>query len=139
MAADLTKGIRLSSCLSRHGNWLLISSQHAGRDGPPQGTAGPHHFFGPRAKKIVTPTAAMRSRASARSLDPLRPACPLDVVQAKETTMFTKTFTLDRHIEELRAELHGSADIDEACFIKADLEAMLMMKDSLTSEAEAEG
>ena len=53
--------------------------------------------------------------------------------------MFTKTFTLDRHIEELRAELHGSADIDEARFIKADLEAMLMMKDSLTSEAEAEG
>jgi len=53
--------------------------------------------------------------------------------------MFTKTFTLDRHIEELRAELHGSADIDEACCIKAELEAMLMIKNSLTSEAEAEG
>ncbi len=52
--------------------------------------------------------------------------------------MFTKTFTLDRHIEELRAELRGSADIDEAGCIKAELEAMLMMRDSLTSEAEAE-
>ena len=53
--------------------------------------------------------------------------------------MFTKTFTLDRHIEELRAELRGSADIDEAGCIKAELEAMLMIKNSLNSEAEADG
>ena len=28
--------------------------------------------------------------------------------------MFTKTFTIERHIEELRAELHGTADVEEA-------------------------
>ena len=28
--------------------------------------------------------------------------------------MFTKTFTIERHIEELRAELRGTADAEEA-------------------------
>jgi hypothetical protein len=101
---------------------------------------GPHHFFGPEAKKIVTPIAAVRSRASARSLDPLRPARPADIVlQAQETTMFTKTFTLDRHIEELRAELRGAADFDEAHAVKTELEAMLAMREHLVREAEAKG
>jgi hypothetical protein len=98
---------------------------------------GPHHFFGPGAKKIVTPIAAVRLRASARSLDPIRPSRPADIVlQAQETTMFTKTFTLDRHIEELRAELRGAADVDEAQAIKTELEAMLAMREILIRETE---
>jgi hypothetical protein len=48
-----------------NGNWLLRSYQCAGRDEPPQGTTGPHDFFGGRAKKIVTPIAAVRSRLGA--------------------------------------------------------------------------
>jgi len=49
----------------RNGNWLLRSSQCAGRDGSPQGTTGPHDFLGSIAKKIVTPIAAARSRLGA--------------------------------------------------------------------------
>lgn len=53
--------------------------------------------------------------------------------------MFTKTFTLDRHIEELRAELRGAADFDEAHAVKTELEAMLAMREHLVREAEAKG
>ena len=35
--------------------------------------------------------------------------------------MFTKTFTLERHIEELRAELRGTIDPQEASDIRAEL------------------
>jgi hypothetical protein len=51
--------------------------------------------------------------------------------------MFTKTFTLDRHIEELRAELRGTTDTQEARCIRAELDAMLMTRDDLIREAEA--
>lgn len=51
--------------------------------------------------------------------------------------MFTKTFTLDRHIEELRAELRGTIDIEEACCIESELNAMLMMREDLIGEADA--
>ena len=37
--------------------------------------------------------------------------------------MFTKTFTIERHIEELRAELRGTTDAEEAREIRAELEA----------------
>ncbi len=43
--------------------------------------------------------------------------------------MFTKTFTLDQHIEELRAELRGTTDDQDAIDIKAELEAMLILRD----------
>ena len=39
--------------------------------------------------------------------------------------MFTKTFTRERHIEELRAELRGSLNTEEAEAIREELEAML--------------
>lgn len=48
--------------------------------------------------------------------------------------MFTKTFTRDHHIEELRAELRGSPDTEEACAIRAELEAMLANPDSLADD-----
>lgn len=35
--------------------------------------------------------------------------------------MFTMTFTLERHIEELRAELRGTIDPQEASDIRAEL------------------
>lgn len=38
--------------------------------------------------------------------------------------MFTETFTLERHVEELRAELRGTADAQEACEIRAELERL---------------
>ena len=52
--------------------------------------------------------------------------------------MFTKTFTLDRHIEELRAELRGAVDIDEADHIRFELETMLLMQEQWNFEVEAE-
>ena len=51
--------------------------------------------------------------------------------------MFTTTFTIDRHIEELRAELSGAADLDEAHHIKTELLAMELMREELIREAEA--
>jgi len=47
--------------------------------------------------------------------------------------MFTTTFTLEHHIEELR----GTTDTQETCSIKAELEAMLMTRDDLIREADA--
>ena len=35
--------------------------------------------------------------------------------------MFTETFTLERHVEELRAELRGTVDPQEASDIRAEL------------------
>lgn len=51
--------------------------------------------------------------------------------------MFTNTFTIDRHIEELRAELRGTIDIEEAHCIRAELEAMLLTRDELILDAGA--
>ena len=50
--------------------------------------------------------------------------------------MFTKTFTIERHIEELRAELRGTADVEEARTIKAELDAMLLVGGDLNREDE---
>ena len=50
--------------------------------------------------------------------------------------MFTKTFTIERHIEELRAELRGTADVEEARTIKAELDAMLLVARDLIRENE---
>jgi hypothetical protein len=50
--------------------------------------------------------------------------------------MFTKTFTIERHIEELRAELRGTADVEEAHIIKAELDAMLLVAGDLNRENE---
>lgn len=52
--------------------------------------------------------------------------------------MFTKTFTLDRHIEELRAELRGTTDLDEARSIRLELDRMLTMRDELILELETQ-
>jgi hypothetical protein len=51
--------------------------------------------------------------------------------------MFTTTFTLDRHIEELRAELRGVADRDEADAIRTELQAMLARRDELIRASDA--
>jgi hypothetical protein len=50
--------------------------------------------------------------------------------------MFTKTFTIERHIEELRAELRGTVDVEEARDIKAELDAMLLVAGDLNRENE---
>ena len=50
--------------------------------------------------------------------------------------MFTKTFTIERHIEELRAELRGTADVEEARTIKAELDAMLLVAGDPNHESE---
>lgn len=39
--------------------------------------------------------------------------------------MFTKTFTLEQHVEELRAELRGTVDAQEAAEIRAELDGLL--------------
>jgi hypothetical protein len=39
-------------------------------------------------------------------------------------TMFTETFTLERHLEELRAELRATIDPQEASDIRAELEKL---------------
>ncbi len=41
--------------------------------------------------------------------------------------MFTTSFTLERHIEELRAELRGTIDAGEASEIRAELEGLLVI------------
>ena len=41
--------------------------------------------------------------------------------------MFTKTFTIECHIEELRAELRATTDAEEARDIRAELEAALLV------------
>lgn len=41
--------------------------------------------------------------------------------------MFTTLFTLERHIEELRAELRATTDAEEASEIRAELEGLLMI------------
>jgi hypothetical protein len=51
--------------------------------------------------------------------------------------MFTTTFTLDHHIEELRAELRGAMDAQEVRCIRAELAAMLAMRDDLIRETDA--
>lgn len=53
--------------------------------------------------------------------------------------MFTPPFTLDRHIEELRAELHGAVDREEIRCIKLELEAALLTREDQIREAEAKG
>ena len=51
--------------------------------------------------------------------------------------MFTKTFTLERHIEELRAELRGTTDAQEACEIRAELEGLLVIVTGRQHDEEA--
>lgn len=51
--------------------------------------------------------------------------------------MFTKTFTIERHIEELRAELRATTDAEEAHDIRAELDAMLELAGDLDRESEA--
>jgi len=51
--------------------------------------------------------------------------------------MFTKTFTIERHIEELRAELRATTDAEEARDIQAELAAMLELAGDLDRESEA--
>jgi len=51
--------------------------------------------------------------------------------------MFTKTFTIERHIEELRAELRATSDAEEARDIQAELSAMLQIAGDLDCETEA--
>lgn len=50
--------------------------------------------------------------------------------------MFTKTYTLERHIEELRAELRGAVDVEEARNIKAELDTTLLAAGDLNRENE---
>jgi hypothetical protein len=51
--------------------------------------------------------------------------------------MFTPTFTLDHHIEELRAELRAALSIREARRIKKELDAALLMRADRVRQAEA--
>ena len=51
--------------------------------------------------------------------------------------MFTKTFTIERHIEELRAELRATTDAEEARDIQAELAATLQRAGDLDRESEA--
>jgi len=44
--------------------------------------------------------------------------------------MFTKTFTIERHIEELRAELRVTTDAEERREIHAELAAMTCLVSS---------
>jgi hypothetical protein len=48
--------------------------------------------------------------------------------------MFTKIFTRDRHIEELRAELRGALDPQEAREIRDELEALLSNPDGVADD-----
>lgn len=45
--------------------------------------------------------------------------------------MFTTTFALDCHIEELRAELLATTSVEEARCIRAELEEMVQTRDEL--------
>ncbi len=51
--------------------------------------------------------------------------------------MFTNTFTIERHIEELRAELRATTDPKEARDIQTELAAMMQPADDLDRESEA--
>ena len=51
--------------------------------------------------------------------------------------MFTKTFTIERHIEELRAELRVMTDAEERREIQAELAAMMQLADYLDRVSEA--
>jgi hypothetical protein len=50
--------------------------------------------------------------------------------------MFTKTFTIERHIEELRAELRVMTDAEERREIRDELDAMLHLAGDLDRESE---
>ena len=50
--------------------------------------------------------------------------------------MFTKTFTIERHIAELRAELRTVTDAEERRDIQAELAAMLRRADDIDRESE---
>lgn len=52
--------------------------------------------------------------------------------------MFTTTFTLERHIEELRAELRGTIDPLEASDIRAELRALEQARDQASGDAGSE-
>jgi hypothetical protein len=51
--------------------------------------------------------------------------------------MFTKTFTIERHIEELRAELRTVTDAGERSEIQVELDANLLAARNLDHESEA--
>ncbi len=51
--------------------------------------------------------------------------------------MFTTTFTIERHIEELRAELRATTDAEEVRDIQAELESMLRRAGDLGCQSEA--
>ena len=51
--------------------------------------------------------------------------------------MFTKTFTIERHIEELRAELRAMTDAEERRETQAELAGMLRLAADLNRESEA--
>jgi hypothetical protein len=51
--------------------------------------------------------------------------------------MFTKTFTIERHIEEVRAELRSTTDAEEARDIEIELAATLQLAGDLDRESEA--
>ena len=51
--------------------------------------------------------------------------------------MFTKTFTIEHHIEELRAELRVMTDAEERREIQAELAAMLRLAGDIERESEA--
>ena len=51
--------------------------------------------------------------------------------------MFTKTFTIECHIEELRAELRATTDAEEARDIRAELETALQIAADRRREYEA--
>ena len=52
--------------------------------------------------------------------------------------MFTETFTLERHIEELRAELRGTMDPQEASDIRAELLALERARSQTCDDAGSE-
>ena len=50
--------------------------------------------------------------------------------------MFAKTFTIEHHIEELRAELRATTDAEEARAIEIELATMLQLAGDLDRESE---
>ena len=51
--------------------------------------------------------------------------------------MLTKTFTIECHLEELRAELRAMIDAEERREIQVELAAMLQLSGYLDRESEA--
>ena len=51
--------------------------------------------------------------------------------------MFTKTFTIEHHIDELRAELRATTDAEERREIQVELAAMLPRAGNIDRESEA--